>query len=94
MKDLQSERPDDAIHPGEYLMDELIARNWTIRQVMAAFGVYFRSVMCVANQDMRVSKTMAIVIASGLGQSQGTWRKLQAAYDKKMAMGGMDENES
>lgn len=71
----------DAIHPGEYLRDELVERDMTQTMLAAAMGRPYQAICEIVNGKKRVTARTARQLGEVLGTSADLWLNLQNAYD-------------
>ena len=73
--------PAEVFHPGEFLNDELEARNWT----QSEFAEIIRRPARLVNEIVMGKKIITTETARELGAALGTspqyWLNLQIAYD-------------
>ena len=73
--------PAEPIHPGEYIQDELDAREWTQDDLAAIMGMSRRQVINLIKGKSGVSSEAAICLAGAFDQEAETWMHLQVAYE-------------
>ena len=66
--------------PGEFLIDELDARDWTQTEFAEIIGRPFRLVNEIALGKRTITPETAIQIAVGLGTSPELWMNLEAQF--------------
>lgn len=76
---------DLAIHPGEYLAEELEARGLSLRAFALAIGQPTRVVSDIVRMKRGISADIAVSLERGLGISARTWMNLQSAYELTLA---------
>ena len=74
-----------AIHPGEFLKDELAALGLSARRLAANLQVPPNAVTAILNGQRGISATMAVRLATAFGTTARYWLNLQALYDLKRA---------
>jgi HTH-type transcriptional regulator / antitoxin HigA len=72
--------PAEVFPPGEYLKDELEARNWTQAEFAEILGKDTRLVYEVVNGKRAITPETAIVLAAALGTSPELWMNLESQY--------------
>ncbi len=72
--------PAEAFPPGEYLRDELEARNWTQQEFAEIIGRPTRLVNEIIAGKRGITPSTAKEIAAALGTSATFWMNLDAAY--------------
>ncbi len=71
----------EVFHPGEYLGDELRARNMEARVLAAKSGVPYLKILDLLARKIGIDKDMADKFSRELGTSAEYWMNLQKAYD-------------
>lgn len=66
-------------HPGEYLRDELRARNWSEQEFATTIKWPLRAVLEILNGQREITTEAATAIGEALGTSPDLWLRLQAA---------------
>jgi HTH-type transcriptional regulator / antitoxin HigA len=83
--------PAEVFPPGEFIRDELEARNWT----QADLAAILKRPLPAINEIIKGKKAVTAETAKALGDAFGTgpeyWQNLQAAYDRAMS-GPVDED--
>lgn len=77
----------EPFHPGEYLREELEARNWTEPDLIKNTKNWSLSVETVSNLiegKESITYRIAKALEDGLGIVAGVWLNLQAVYDERM----------
>ncbi len=78
-------RTDMAVHPGEFLREELEARELSQRALATQIGRPYQ----VVNEIVRGKKTItagtAVQLEEALGISAGYWMNLRTAYELTLA---------
>jgi antitoxin HigA-1 len=77
------ERP--AIHPGEFLAEELEARNMTSAELARALNVPQNRVSEILRGKRAVTVDTALRLAQWIGSSPQYWLNLQQIYDLRIA---------
>ncbi len=77
--------PDEAIHPGETLADELEARGLSQRALAIAIGRPPQLVNDIVRGRKGISADTAVGLEQALGISAQTWVSLQARYELTLA---------
>ena len=70
-----------AFMPGEYLADELAARNWSQADFANIVGRPFQHVNLLVNGKRRINAEIASEIAAAFDTTVELWLNLQAAWD-------------
>lgn len=68
-------------HPGEYLKDELDARNMTISEFSTKTDISKDTIVGLLNKEIRISNDIAKALSDFLGSSMEFWINLQKEYD-------------
>jgi addiction module HigA family antidote len=74
-----------AVHPGEFLADELSALGLSARAFARHIGVPPNSVTDLINGDKRITAEMALRLAKAFGTTEQYWLNLQSYHDAKIA---------
>lgn len=84
---MTTERPlsDLAIHPGEFIADELEARGLSQRELARRAGRPYQSLNQIIRGRKSVTADTALDLELALGISAQTWLNLQMAYDLTVA---------
>jgi HTH-type transcriptional regulator/antitoxin HigA len=69
------------IHPGEYIKEELDAREWTIDDLAEITGVSSRQLKNLIKGTSGITPNTAQCLAESFGQEVETWMNLQMAYE-------------
>ena len=80
-----------AIHPGEFLDDELKALDLSARKFAAHIGVPPNAVTAILNGDRGISAEMAMRLGKAFGTGERYWMNLQSHYETKLARVKMAE---
>ena len=76
-----TEQPAGCFRPGEFIREELKAREWT-HSDLAIYGDLPFQVACdVVTQDAPITPKIARALALAFGTSPALWLNLQRAYD-------------
>lgn len=70
-----------AFHPGEYIAEELKARNWSQSDLARILDRPFQHVNLLVNCRRRVTPESAVELSAAFGTSIEVWLNLQARYD-------------
>ena len=73
--------PVEPFPPGEYLQDELDARNWTQADLAAILGRTRRQVVNLVSGKSGITPEIATLLADAFGQDAKTWMDLQVSYE-------------
>lgn len=73
-------RPAEAFPPGEYIRDELEAREWTQEDLAQIMGRPLQMVNEVVNGKKTITTDTAIGLGAALGTGPEVWLNLQAQY--------------
>lgn len=73
--------PAEPFPPGEYLQDEIDAREWTIDDLAEITGITKRQLINVLKGKSAVTPESAKAFAEAFGQEAQTWMNLQIAYE-------------
>lgn len=74
-----------AIHPGEFLADELEERNMTAAELSRALGVPQNRLSGILRGHRSITVDTALRLARWIGSSPQYWLNLQQAYDLRIA---------
>ncbi len=74
-----------AIHPGEFLREELEARDLSQAAFARQIGRAAEAVNLICRERRGISAEMAIAIEGALGISAQTWLNFQQRYDLTLA---------
>ena len=72
--------PDDLFPPGEFIRDELKARNWTQRDLANILGRPVKSVNHILSAKTGITTKTAQELAAAFGTSAQFWLNLESAY--------------
>lgn len=72
--------PAQAFPAGEYLRDEIEARNWTVTEFAEILGRPQQAVSEILNGHKEITPETAIEIAAATGTEAATWLRLQSTY--------------
>ena len=72
--------PAEVFPPGEYLRDELVARQWTQSQLAKILGRPVQFVNEIINGRKRITEETALQLAAALGTSAKVWLDLETCY--------------
>lgn len=73
--------PRMPILPGEYIKDELDAREWTIEDLAEVTGISGRQVKNLIKGSSGITPKTSHLLADAFGQEAQTWMDLQSAYE-------------
>src|SRR3546814_3891131 len=71
----------DIPHPGEFIREELEAREWSQRDLAYILGVSEQAVNVIVSGKRGISSEMAKALADAFGVSVDYFANLQKAYD-------------
>jgi len=80
-----------AVHPGEFLRDELEALGYSARRLAKHIGVPPNAVTGILNGRRGISAEMAMRLGKAFGTGERYWLNLQSYYDSKIARERMRE---
>ncbi|QTO48379.1 MULTISPECIES: HigA family addiction module antitoxin [Burkholderia cepacia complex] len=72
--------PAEVFSPGEFLKDELDARNWTQVEFAEIIGKDTRSIYEIVNGKRSITPETAVMFAEALGSSAQMWMNLESQY--------------
>jgi HTH-type transcriptional regulator/antitoxin HigA len=72
--------PAESFHPGEFLKDELDARNWSQIEFSEIIGKDSRLVYEIVNGKRSITPETAILFAEALRTSPDVWMNLESQY--------------
>jgi len=73
--------PAEAIHPAEYIRDEMKARGWTALKLSEVSGIPVQYMPLLLGGRIPVNRTLAKYLAKAFCVNPQTLVNLQAAYD-------------
>lgn len=76
---------DDLFPPGEYLRDELEARNWTQEDLAEILGRPLKTVNLILSAKKAITPQTAQELAAAFGTSAEVWLNLENAYRLALA---------
>ncbi|MFN8506562.1 MAG: HigA family addiction module antitoxin [Dehalococcoidia bacterium] len=76
-----SQVSDLAVHPGEYIADELEARGLSQRELARQMGRPYQSLNQIIRGHKPVTADTALDLEAAFGVSAQTWLNLQTAFD-------------
>lgn len=76
---------DLAIHPGEFIADEIEARGLSQRELARRMGRPYQSLNLIIRGRKGLTAETALDLERALGVSAQTWLNLQTAYDLTVA---------
>lgn len=74
-----------AIHPGEFLRDDLEALGLSARKFAAHIGVPPNAVTGILKGERGITAAMALRLGKALGTGERYWMDLQSYYEAKIA---------
>jgi HTH-type transcriptional regulator / antitoxin HigA len=74
------EKQAEAFPPGEYLREELDARDWTVTEFAEILGRPIQAISEIINGKKEITTETAIAIGEALGTSPAMWLNLQTNY--------------
>ena len=74
-----------AVHPGEFLADELGALNMSARKFAEHIGVPPNAITSIVNGERGISAEMALRLGRVFGTGERYWMNLQSLYEAKIA---------
>lgn len=77
--------PGLAIHPGEYIAEELEARAISQRELARRTGQSVRTISMVLSGRKPLTVEFALALEREWGVSAETWLNLQLSYDRSLA---------
>jgi addiction module HigA family antidote len=80
-----------AVHPGEFLADELKALNMSARKFAEHIGVPPNAVTMIIRGERGISAEMALRLGRVFATGERYWMNLQSHYEAKIARGKMAE---
>jgi HTH-type transcriptional regulator / antitoxin HigA len=83
--------PAEVFPPGEFLRDELEARDWTQQQLAEIMGRPPRVISEIMQAKRAITPETAIGLASALGTSAEFWMNLESQYALSKVRVGSDE---
>jgi HTH-type transcriptional regulator/antitoxin HigA len=78
---MDTRRPAEVFHPGEYLLDELTARGWTQTEFAEIIRRPTKVVNEIVNKRRGITPETAQEIAAALDMSPELWMNLDSAYN-------------
>jgi addiction module HigA family antidote len=80
-----------AVHPGEFLADELSALGMSKRKFAEHVGVPPNAITTIINGERSISVEMAMRLGKAFATGERYWMNLQSRYDAKLAHEKMAE---
>ena len=74
-----------AVHPGEILVDELQAIDYSATKFAAHIGVPTNAITAIMNGERGISAEMALRLGQAFGTGERYWMNLQSYYEAKLA---------
>ena len=71
-----------ALHPGEYLRDELVQRGWTVPEFARIIGWSVSTASRILDGEREITAATARDLAEVLGTTSQVWLNLQAAWHR------------
>ena len=90
---MNKRRPAEVFRPGEYLLDELNARNWSQTEFAEIIGRPLRLVNEIVNGKRGITTDTAREFGAALGTSAQVWMNLDNAYNLWKSTGDVSEIE-
>jgi addiction module HigA family antidote len=81
MAETKGFRPAEVFSPGEFLLDEITARDWQVPDAARALRMPEELVIAILNGRQPVTPGIALRLQRGLGIERGFWLRTQALYD-------------
>jgi len=78
---VQNTLPGDVFHPGEFLLDELKARNLKQGALACEIGMSKSEMSLIINGKRNINIHTAVMLEEALGIDAETWMGLQIRYD-------------
>jgi len=79
-------QPAQVFHPGEYIEDELIARDWTVGKLADEMKISEWYLNQIINGNRGIARFTAVKLSIAFGTSIELWVNLQAAYDSSVEL--------
>jgi HTH-type transcriptional regulator/antitoxin HigA len=76
----------EVFHPGEFLLDEIEARQIQKKDFAAEIGIFPNNLSLIFAGKRDISASLAIKIGKALGMSGELWYNLQSAYTFQQAL--------
>lgn len=73
--------PGDVFHPGEYIKDELDARDMSQSDLALELGISKTTISSIIHGRRNITPTIAVKLEEVLGISAEFWMNLQIKYD-------------
>jgi antitoxin HigA-1 len=80
-----------AVHPGEFLADELAALDMSARKFAAHLDVPPNAITTIINGQRGISAEMALRLGQAFGTGERYWMNLQSLYETKLARDKLGE---
>jgi len=80
-----------AVHPGEFLADELSALGMSKRKFAEHVGVPPNAITAIINGKRSITVEMAMRLGKAFATGERYWMNLQSRYDAKLARAAMAE---
>lgn len=80
-----NQREKHAIHPGEYLVDEIEARDMSAADLSRALGVPQNRISGILHGRRAITVDTALRLSRWIGSTPQYWLNLQQQYDLRVA---------
>lgn len=84
-------RPNYAVHPGNFLQEEMEAMHMTQRELAEKIGYAPSVVNEVLHEKRKISADMAVRLESVMYSPASYWLRLQSIYDEAIARKKIEE---
>ena len=71
----------EAFHPGEFLREELDARDWSQRDLADITGESPKTINEIAKEKRSINASLAVALGNAMGTSADYWLNLQSMFD-------------
>ena len=88
-----SHTPAETFPPGEYLLDELEERGWTVTEFADMIGQPAHAVLEILNANQPITPATAQSFSNALGTDPDLWLNLQAAHHRCLADAAGDDDD-
>ena len=78
-------KPAEVFPPGEFLREELAARNWTALDLATMLHWPLRTVDEVVTSNRRITPVIARALAAILGTSPDYWLNLEKSWSSRLS---------
>lgn len=79
----------EAFHPGEYILDEIRERNWTVEEFAEKSGLPLTLLNSIIEEKARISPHTAECLGAILGTGAEVWANLDMHYRIWIKQGGL-----